>query len=89
MTEVACGNCSRGQTIASIGKTSFDVAECEYRPDQRFPQHQHDRAGFCLVLDGGYEEHNGASTVRCESAALVFHLAGATQHRFRSVLTGR
>lgn len=72
--------CSCGRTLFSIATPSFEVAECEYRPHGRFSRHPHDRAGFCLVLDGGFEEldeRRGASAIRHEPATLVYHPAGA------------
>lgn len=73
--------CSCGRTLFSLATPSFDVAECEYRRHGRIARHQHDRAGFCLVLDGEFEEldaRSGTSAVRLEPATLVFHPAGAT-----------
>ncbi len=40
--------------------------------------HAHERASFCLVLQGGYTEEGRAATVRYDAATLVFRPAGAT-----------
>lgn len=77
-SEPACCDCACGRTIASVATANVDVSECEYRPDGHIPLHRHDRAGFCLVLDGGFDERAGAATLRCDPAMLLFHPAGAT-----------
>ncbi len=66
-----------GETVRSLEAQGFFVAEAAYPPGQRIPRHVHDRAGFCLVLAGGFEEHGDRSMLRCESTTLLFHPAGA------------
>ena len=77
MTDVRpCCDCTCGQTVARQATNCFDVAECEYSPDERIPQHVHERASFCLVLEGGYTEENSDATVHYDAATLVFRPAG-------------
>ena len=74
----SCCDCPCGQTVASVVTASFEVSECEYRPAGLIPRHRHDRAGFCLVLEGGFDEQIEATLLRCGPAMLLFHPAGAT-----------
>lgn len=73
-----CCSSSCGQTVACVQTPSFEVAESRYWPLETIPRHEHERAGFCLVLDGGYEERGGGTMVRYDPAMLVFHPAGTT-----------
>lgn len=75
--EPACCDCACGRTVASVATATVDVSECEYQPDGHIPPHRHDRAGFCLVLEGGFEERVGGVSLRCDPAMLLFHPAGA------------
>jgi AraC family transcriptional regulator len=66
------------ETVRSLDAHGFHIAEATYRPGQWIPRHVHDRAGFCLVLAGGFDEQGARSTLRCAPATLLFHPAGAT-----------
>ena len=55
----------------------FHVDERRYRPFQQIPRHTHDRPYVCVVVEGRYEERTGKSTVRCTTATLLLHPAGA------------
>ena len=72
-----CCDCACGQTVARIATTCFDVAECEFTPNMRMVSHAHERASFCLVLEGGYTEESSASTTHYDEAMLIFRPAGA------------
>jgi AraC family transcriptional regulator len=59
------------------------LAETCYQPDAVVPSHVHDRALFCLVLDGGLIERNERETTLYDAGSLFFHPAGqAHSHRF-------
>ena len=81
-----CCDCACGQTVARIATTCFDVAECEYTPNMRMVRHAHERASFCLVLEGGYAEESSAAMVHYDAATLVFRPAGATHTNVISAL---
>jgi AraC family transcriptional regulator len=65
-----------GQPLRTLDARGFRIAECLYSPGQEIPLHQHERAGFCMVLDGGYQERTGRSRLECEPSTLLFHPAG-------------
>jgi AraC family transcriptional regulator len=56
---------------------SFRVSECVYTPGFRFPEHAHDRAGFCVVIEGGFSQRHGRRTISCDPASLLFCPADA------------
>jgi AraC family transcriptional regulator len=73
------GAVSRSRTVHGLL-----LAETRYLPDAIVPAHVHDRALFCLVLDGGLVEQNDHETRLYNAGALFFHPAGEPHaHRFR------
>lgn len=44
--------------------------------DGALPRHVHDKAGFCVVLDGSYEERYGGRTLVCGAHTITFSPAG-------------
>jgi AraC family transcriptional regulator len=62
------GRILRKQSVAGL-----TVTETHYPPRLRLPPHRHEKAYFCLVLQGSYTENNGARSQACEPATLLFH----------------
>lgn len=56
---------------------TFSVSECVYTPGCRFPEHAHECAGFCMVLEGGFSQRHGRRTISCDQASLLFCPADA------------
>jgi hypothetical protein len=56
-----------GKTVRKRAFGDFVLTERAYPSGYRTPVHSHERALFCTVLDGGYEEHH---------QGILFHAAG-------------
>ncbi len=52
------------------------MSERFYEPYFRTPEHAHDKALFCLVLDGSYTETYGSQHRECSRATALFHVSG-------------
>ena len=63
-------------SFASLG--GFQVSELVYEPSVVLPNHAHERANFCYVLQGSYEEVCGRRSQRHATTSVVFHPAGQT-----------
>ena len=59
---------------------NIELAEPVYPERLRLPRHAHERAGFCLVLDGTYVEGYGARELECRPRSVTFSPAGAEHH---------
>lgn len=64
--------CPGARPELSMKAGTFSVSECIYTPGCRFPEHAHDRAGFCMVIEGGFSQHHGKRTISCDQASLLF-----------------
>lgn len=69
-----------GQHFGAISK-SYDVAgfvltQTAYAPNLKLPRHSHERACFCLVLQGSYVESFGKSELTCNPSSLIFRPPG-------------
>ena len=62
-----------GEVLKSRAVTEFTLTETTYAPNLELPKHSHDRAYFCLVLQGTYTEAYGNKTRLCQPASLIFH----------------
>ena len=67
-------------TIARTVSSGVELTELTYAAGTRLPRHAHDRAGFCLVLDGTYVEGYGARDLQCRAQTVTFSPAGE-EHR--------
>lgn len=67
----------------------FTVTENAYQPQARLPQHSHNQACFCLVLQGAYTEIYQRRTLTCEPLSLVFRPAGELHSDHFSSLKAR
>jgi len=64
------------------------VSETLYAPELTIPWHEHEKAGFCFVMEGAYEERFGRRRRDCDRGVLVLHPAGeqhADRHRNATV----
>jgi AraC family transcriptional regulator len=50
--------------------------EASYPPDDRHPTHSHERASFCLVLEGGFAASSRNTSVVCNPSSVLFYPAG-------------
>lgn len=69
--------------------SGFVLSETRYAPGTRAPQHVHELAYFCLLLDGGYWEQYGHRCVTYEPLSVVFHPAEETHYGDVSPVGGR
>jgi AraC family transcriptional regulator len=67
-------------TLARATAAGVDLAEIEYSPGLQLPRHSHERAGFCLVLDGTYIEGYSTRNLNCRAHTVTFSPAGE-EHR--------
>lgn len=73
------GEVSSIRTVAD-----FILTETSYAPGSELPQHSHERACFCLVLKGAYDEIYRGQTLSCAPMTLVLRPPGETHSdRFR------
>jgi AraC family transcriptional regulator len=80
MSQGASGHLAAGQFY---GRTSgrhqvanVILSELVHTAPRRLPPHTHERAYFCLLLDGEYEESFRTRTIRYRPMTLVFHPPG-------------
>lgn len=52
------------------------LTETAYRPGDRLPRHDHERAYFCCVVRGGFVEKDGRKSRECGPATVIFHPPG-------------
>lgn len=68
--------------------SNFTLLESLYLPNQRHSKHSHERATFCLVLQGRFTETHGRDSLACVPSTLLFYPAGETHsesfHNLRS-----
>lgn len=72
MTSDSICACPGARPELSMQAGTFSVSECVYTPDCQFPEHAHDRAGFCMVIEGGFSQRHGRRTISCDQASLLF-----------------
>jgi AraC family transcriptional regulator len=65
-----------GRAIAA----GVELAEIKYSPGLHLPRHAHERAGFCLVVDGTYVEDYKTRGLECRARTVTFSPAGE-EHR--------
>lgn len=62
-----------GTTLKRREIAGFLLSESTYVPGTILPRHSHERAYFCLVLQGAYTQTYGNHTRLCKPATVVFH----------------
>ena len=65
-----------GESRTSKRLQDFTLSERFYPPNFRTPEHAHEKALFCLVLDGGYTETYGSKRRECSRSTALFHASG-------------
>ena len=61
--------------VAEAAVRGIELRELVYG-DRVIPRHAHTMAGFCLVIDGQYEERYAARTLACSARTVTFSPAG-------------
>jgi AraC family transcriptional regulator len=82
----ACGRYHEG-VKASWLVSSFMLTEIIYAPALELQRHAHERAGFCLVLQGSYTENYRTKTLACKPRTVTFSPA-EEQHSNHFTNTG-
>jgi quercetin dioxygenase-like cupin family protein len=67
---------SYGTVVRRRVAGEFWLTESSYAPESKTPRHAHEYAFFYTVLEGGYTETFGKTTLTPKPLAFVFHPAG-------------
>ncbi|HEY9430587.1 MAG TPA: AraC family transcriptional regulator [Blastocatellia bacterium] len=62
-----------GESLKSCSVPGFVLSECRYPPNFETPMHAHERALFCMAVEGAYTARYGPKTCTCEPSSLLFH----------------
>jgi AraC-like ligand binding domain len=62
-----------GESLKSLSVPGFVLSECRYPPNFETPMHAHERALFCLAVEGAYTARYGPKTCTCEPSSPLFH----------------
>lgn len=62
--------------------SEFTLIESMYLPKQKQPKHSHECPTFCLVLEGGFTEAYGRTSLACSPSTLLFYPAGEVHTEF-------
>lgn len=65
-----------GINLRSDLVSEFTFIESMYLPNQKHLKHSHECATFCLVLEGGFTETCGRTSLACSPSTLLFYPAG-------------
>jgi AraC family transcriptional regulator len=65
-----------GEKVKSVEVGGLLLTDHRYPPHLQVPEHSHERAYFCLVLQGAYTESCGAQTRDCKPLTLLYHPSG-------------
>ena len=76
-----------GAKAKQLALPALSLTEARFTPSQVLPWHAHERASFCIVLDGAYTEEFKGAQYRLSSFDLVFKPQG-TEHRDRYDASG-
>ncbi|HET7437462.1 MAG TPA: AraC family transcriptional regulator [Thermoanaerobaculia bacterium] len=72
---------SAPHVVAEAAVRGIELRELVY-DGGLIPRHAHTTAGFCLVLDGQYEERYAARTLACSARTVTFSPAGEEHANF-------
>lgn len=64
--------CHHAGILRRRSVAGFELSEIAYCADLKLPAHRHERAGFCLVLSGIYNEDYGSSLLPCRPQTVTF-----------------
>ncbi len=68
-----CSNCFSKADVFEVRESEgLRVAEANYSHGIEIPQHSHDHAGFCLLLQGRYEENWRKDTILRKPGSVMF-----------------
>jgi len=62
-----------GESLKSCRVPGFILSEWRYPPCLKTPPHTHERALFCLAIEGAYTARYGPKTCACKPASLLYH----------------
>ena len=65
-----------GTVLRSCATTEFTLTETAYSSGVKLPEHAHERAYFCFVLQGCFAESYGSQSHECHATTLIFHPRG-------------
>lgn len=71
-----------GEFINKRFVKGLSLMEVSYSPNLELPYHSHRLAGFCLVLQGRYNESYGKTVLECNPSSVKFHPAGEAHSDF-------
>ena len=79
-TDSSCFNsCSAANLLRDREAAGLRLSEAAYSGGLRLPPHSHERAHFCLLLQGMYEETSGAHSLVRKPGSLAF-VEGGVRH---------
>lgn len=76
MFEKLSPGCSRGRTLKSLEVAEFIITENVHRAGSKLPEHAHENAHFCFVLQGSYSECDERRELICKPSTLTFRPPG-------------
>lgn len=62
-----------GTVLRSIAVARFTLTETAYPPRLKLPEHSHQTAYFCFILQGTFTEAYGRRSRTCRASTLIFH----------------
>ena len=69
-----------GHILKKHNCCGLTLSELKHESARKLPEHSHELAFFCLVLDGDYREQYGAKKVEYQPFTVLFHPPGLTHH---------
>lgn len=66
-------NSLHGTVVRSTTLASFILTETAYQPHLKLPEHAHQTAYFCFVLQGNFTEVYGRRSRICRASSVIFH----------------
>lgn len=78
MTNINLAENHHGHILSSRRIAGLTLTETIYSPGLYIPRHFHERACFCLVMGGAYEENFGPLAFNCRPESLVWRPAHET-----------
>lgn len=69
-----------GEVVRKRSDDGVILSDVRHAGPRRLPQHSHELAYFCLLLDGDYAEHLGRKTVSYKPLTIMFHPPATAHH---------
>ncbi len=70
--------CSYGKVLKCLNPGGFIITEVKYSAKRVLPEHSHENAHFCFVLQGAYTETCNKEKLECRTSTLTFRPSGET-----------